>query len=68
MQILKCLNLFVSQCTYFNYLNFLGTLQQGNGLRILAILVIIFRSKYNFICYEKFIIMNIYDYRKMKIL
>ena len=42
MQMLKHLNLFVSQCTYHNYLNFMGTLQQGNGLRILAILVIVF--------------------------
>ena len=42
MQMLKCLNLFASQCTYHDYLNFMGTLQQGNRLIILAILVIIF--------------------------
>ena len=48
MQMLKCLNLFVSQCTYYDYLKFMGTLQQDNGLRILSILVIIFRSEYNF--------------------
>ena len=42
MQMLKHLTLFVSQCTYHNYLNFMGTLQQGNRLRILATLVIIF--------------------------
>ena len=69
MQMLKCLNLFVSQCTYHDYLNFMGTLQQGNRLRILAILVIVFLDLNTiFIYYEKFIIMNIYDYRKMEIL
>ena len=58
MQMLKCLNLFVSQCTYHNYLNLMGTLQQGNGLRILAILVIVFLDLNIILCYEKFIIMN----------
>ena len=51
MQMLKCLNLFVSQCAYHNYLNFMGTLQQGNRLRILAILVIIFFLDLNIILY-----------------
>ena len=51
MQILKCLNLFESQPTYYDYLNFMGTLQQGNRLGILSILVVIFRSGYNFYIY-----------------
>ena len=69
MQMLKHLILFVSQCTYYDYLNFMGTLQQGNGLRILPILVIVFLDlNTNYIYYEKFIIMNIYAYRKMEIL
>ena len=41
MQMLKRVNLFVSQFTYHDYLNLIGTLQQGNGLRLLAILVIV---------------------------
>ena len=42
MQILKCLNLFESQHIYYDYMNFMGTLQQGNGLGILSILVLVF--------------------------
>ena len=51
MQMLKCLNLFASQYTYHNYFNFMGTLQQGNGLNILAILVIDFFLDLNIILY-----------------
>ena len=43
MQILKHLNLFESQHTYYDHLNFMGTLQQGNRFGILSILVIIFQ-------------------------
>ena len=40
MQILKHLNPFESQHIY-DYLNFMGTSQQGNRLEILLILVIV---------------------------
>ena len=69
MQILKHLNLFERQHIYYDYLNFMGTLQLGNGLGILSILVIVFLDLDTIsIYYEKIIIMNIYDYRKMEIL
>ena len=60
---------FESQHIYYDYLNFMGTLQEGNRLGILSILVIVFLDLDPiYIYYEKIIIMNIYDYRKMEIL
>ena len=35
--------LFENQHIYYAYLNFMGTLQQGNGLGKLSILVIVFQ-------------------------
>ena len=60
---------FKSQHIYYDYLNFMGTLQQGNRLGILLILVIVFSDlDTTCACYEEIIIMNLYDYRKMEIL
>ena len=40
---------FKSQHIYYDYLNFMGTLQQGNRLGILLILVIVFQIWIQFV-------------------
>ena len=49
MQILKCLNILRVNIFYYDYLNFMGTLQQGNRLGILLILVIVFQIQIQFV-------------------
>ena len=69
MQILKHLDLFENQHIYYTYLNFMGTLQQGQWIGNFNNISNHFSDLDTiYIYYEKIIIMNVYDYRKMEIL